>query len=64
MHKLVEEAQELAEATHKDHIAAEAADLLYFAMVKCTAAGVTIPDIEVSFRSFLRVFLQHIGTFR
>lgn len=35
--KLLEEAQELAEATEPDHVAAEAADLIYFALV---SAGV------------------------
>jgi phosphoribosyl-ATP pyrophosphohydrolase/phosphoribosyl-AMP cyclohydrolase/histidinol dehydrogenase len=33
-HKLLEEAQELAEAREPDHIAAEAADLIYFALVR------------------------------
>jgi phosphoribosyl-ATP pyrophosphohydrolase/phosphoribosyl-AMP cyclohydrolase/histidinol dehydrogenase len=27
-------------------VAAEAADLLYFAMVRCVAAGVSIADVE------------------
>uniref|UniRef100_A0A7S3BK70 phosphoribosyl-ATP diphosphatase n=1 Tax=Haptolina ericina TaxID=156174 RepID=A0A7S3BK70_9EUKA len=44
--KLVEEAQELAEATEGDHVASEAADLLYFAMVRCVAAGVGIREVE------------------
>ena len=44
--KLLEEAQELAEATEKDHVAAEAADLFYFAMVRVVAAGATLADIE------------------
>lgn len=44
--KLLEEAQELAEATEPDHVAAEAADLLYFALVRCAKAGVSIADIE------------------
>jgi len=47
--KLVEEAQELSEAldSDPDHVAAEAADLIYFALVRCTAAGVCISDVEV-----------------
>lgn len=45
-HKLLEEAQELAEATCHDHVAAEAADLLYFALVRCAVADVSIADIE------------------
>lgn len=44
--KLMEEAMELAEATEPDHVAAEAADLLYFAFVRCAKAGVSIADIE------------------
>nr|OQO15635.1 Histidine biosynthesis trifunctional protein [Rachicladosporium sp. CCFEE 5018] len=44
--KIMEEAAELCEATSKEDIAAEAADLLYFALTKATAAGVTLEDIE------------------
>mmetsp|Transcript_8484 Transcript_8484/g.19861 ORF Transcript_8484/g.19861 Transcript_8484/m.19861 type:complete len:529 (-) Transcript_8484:400-1986(-) len=44
--KLVEEAQELAEATDVDHVAAEAADLFYFAMVRVVAAGGTLALVE------------------
>jgi len=43
--KLLEEAQELAEATEPDHVAAKAADLLYLAMVRCVSAGVGLPEI-------------------
>ncbi|KAF0706370.1 hypothetical protein AaE_014145 [Aphanomyces astaci] len=44
--KLVEEAQELAEAEHPTHVAEEAADVLYFAMVRAVAANVTFHDVE------------------
>lgn len=44
--KLVEEAQELAEAQTTTHVAEEAADVMYFAMVRCVAAGATLEDIE------------------
>lgn len=44
--KIMEEAEELCRATTKEEIAFEAADLLYFALTKCTAAGVTLEDIE------------------
>lgn len=44
--KVMEEAEELCRATTKEEIAFEAADLLYFALTKCTAAGVTLEDIE------------------
>ena len=43
--KIMEEAAELCEATTKEEIAAEAADLLYFALVKCVGAGVGLRDI-------------------
>lgn len=44
--KLVEEAQELAEATTPEDVAAEAADVLYFALARCAAVGVGVGDIE------------------
>ncbi|PKI84389.1 trifunctional histidinol dehydrogenase [Malassezia vespertilionis] len=46
--KIREEAQELVEATDQKHIAFEAADLLYFAMVRCIAADVGLAAIEKS----------------
>ena len=45
-HKLMEEAQELSEASEPAHVAAEAADLIYFALVACTKAGVDLSDVE------------------
>jgi phosphoribosyl-ATP pyrophosphohydrolase/phosphoribosyl-AMP cyclohydrolase/histidinol dehydrogenase len=42
--KLVEEAQELSEATGKEHVAEELADVLYFAMTRAVKAGVSIDD--------------------
>ncbi|KAI9306096.1 histidinol dehydrogenase-domain-containing protein [Cunninghamella echinulata] len=44
--KIMEEAEELCEATEKKEIAWEAADLIYFALTKCISAGVTLEDIE------------------
>lgn len=44
--KIMEEAAELCEATSQDDIAAEAADVLYFALTKAVAAGVSLEDIE------------------
>lgn len=44
--KIMEEASELCEATNKKDIATEAGDLLYFALTKCVAAGVSMEDIE------------------
>lgn len=46
--KIKEEADELCEATSKEHIAAEAADLLYFALTRCVAADVSLEDVEKS----------------
>lgn len=43
--KIMEEAAELCEATTKEEIAAEAADLLYFALVKCVGAGIGLREI-------------------
>jgi phosphoribosyl-ATP pyrophosphohydrolase/phosphoribosyl-AMP cyclohydrolase/histidinol dehydrogenase len=44
--KIMEEAGELCDATVKEDIAFEAADLFYFALTKCVAAGVTLEDVE------------------
>lgn len=46
--KIKEEADELCEATTKEDIASEAADLLYFTLTRCVAAGVSLEDIEKS----------------
>jgi phosphoribosyl-ATP pyrophosphohydrolase/phosphoribosyl-AMP cyclohydrolase len=44
--KLVEEANELAEATEPDHVAAEVADVMYFALVAMVRAGVPLSQVE------------------
>jgi phosphoribosyl-ATP pyrophosphohydrolase len=44
--KLIEEARELAEATTRDEVVWEAADVMYFALVAATRAGVSLRDIE------------------
>mmetsp|Transcript_41066 Transcript_41066/g.103473 ORF Transcript_41066/g.103473 Transcript_41066/m.103473 type:complete len:1621 (+) Transcript_41066:244-5106(+) len=44
--KLIEEAHELGDAATKAEVAAEAADVLYFALVACARTGVSITDIE------------------
>ena len=46
--KIMEEADELCRADNHTDIAFEAADLLYFALTRCVAAGVTVADIEHS----------------
>ena len=44
--KLVEEAEELAQAVSTDDVRWEAADLIYFAMVAMSRADVTLADVE------------------
>ena len=44
--KIKEEAEELTEATSKDELAWEAADLFYFAMARLVANGVSLADVE------------------
>lgn len=44
--KIMEEASELCAANTKQDVAAEAADLLYFALTKCVAEGVSLADVE------------------
>ena len=46
--KILEESQELSEAIEKQHVADEAADLFYFALVKCVVADVQFSDVEKS----------------
>ena len=44
--KILEEATELCDAKTKSEVAFEAADLFYFALTKCIAAGVSLEDVE------------------
>lgn len=44
--KIREEAEELCEAESKEEIAWEAADVLYFTLVKCAKEGISLADIE------------------
>ncbi|RKF57403.1 Histidine biosynthesis trifunctional protein [Erysiphe neolycopersici] len=44
--KIMEEAEELCEANTKDHVASEAADLIFFILTKAIKSGVTLTDIE------------------
>lgn len=46
--KIMEEADELCRAESKEEVAFEAADLLYFALTRCVAAGVNIADVELA----------------
>ena len=44
--KILEEANELCDAKTHSEIAAEAADVFYFALTKCIASGVSLEDVE------------------
>ncbi|KAI9876156.1 MAG: trifunctional histidinol dehydrogenase [Pleopsidium flavum] len=44
--KIMEEADELCKAQTKDEVAFETADLLYFTLARCVAAGVRLEDVE------------------
>lgn len=46
--KIMEEAEELCEAKTPEEVAFEAADLVYFAMVRCAKAGVRWKDVEAA----------------
>ncbi|KAF9780131.1 histidine biosynthesis trifunctional-protein [Thelephora terrestris] len=46
--KIMEEADELCQATSREEVAFEAADLIYFALTRCVAGGVSVADIERS----------------
>ncbi|KAK4229112.1 putative histidine biosynthesis trifunctional protein [Podospora fimiseda] len=46
--KIMEEAEELCDAKTPEEVSFEAADLIYFAMARAVAAGVTLADIEKS----------------
>lgn len=59
--KIMEEADELCRAETKEEVAFEAADLLYFALARCAAAGVTIADIEASLDAKARKITRRPG---
>lgn len=46
--KVLEEAEELCDATEKANIAFEAADLFYFAMTLCVSQDVSLADVEAA----------------
>ena len=59
--KIMEEADELCRAESKENIAFEAADLIYFALSRCVAAGVSIRDIEQSLDKKARKITRRVG---
>ncbi|GAA5808829.1 hypothetical protein MFLAVUS_002227 [Mucor flavus] len=59
--KILEEADELCDATDKEEIAWEAADLIYFALAKCVGAGVSLADIEKNLNKKARKVTRRPG---
>ncbi|KAH9938190.1 histidine biosynthesis trifunctional-protein [Fomitopsis serialis] len=59
--KIMEEADELCRAKTKDEVAFEAADLIYFALTRCVAAGVSIADIERSLDTKAKKITRRAG---
>lgn len=48
--KITEEAAELNQASEREDVVAEAADLLYFALARVRSAGATLVDVEAELR--------------
>jgi len=59
--KIMEEAEELCRAATPEDIAFEAADLIYFALTRCVAAGVSVADIERSLDAKARKITRRKG---
>lgn len=59
--KLLEEAAELMDASEPGHIAREAADLLYFTLVRLASAGVPLADVERELDSRARKVTRRPG---
>ncbi|KAG0343352.1 trifunctional histidinol dehydrogenase [Podila humilis] len=59
--KIMEEADELCQATTPEDIAWETADLIYFALVKCIANGVTLRDVEQQLENRSRKITRRPG---
>ena len=59
--KIMEEADELCQATTREEIAFEAADLIYFALTRCVAGGVGVSDIERSLDSKAKKLTRRKG---
>ncbi|KAF8926794.1 histidinol dehydrogenase-domain-containing protein [Dissophora ornata] len=59
--KIMEEAEELCEAKTPEDIAWETADLIYFALVKCIANGVTLRDVEQQLENRSRKITRRPG---
>lgn len=59
--KIMEEAEELCDATDKEEVAWEAADLIYFALTKCVSAGVSLADIEKNLNKKARKVTRRPG---
>ena len=59
--KLVEEAQELAEADTAQHVAEELADVLYFSLVRAAQFGITLEDAVIELDRRARKVTRRAG---
>jgi phosphoribosyl-ATP pyrophosphohydrolase / phosphoribosyl-AMP cyclohydrolase / histidinol dehydrogenase len=59
--KLVEEAQELAEADTAQHVAEELADVLYFSLVRAAQFGITLEDATIELDRRARKVTRRAG---
>lgn len=59
--KIMEEANELCQAKTPEEIAFEAADLIYFALTRCVAGGVSVADIERSLDAKAKKIIRRKG---
>ena len=59
--KIMEEAEELCQATTPEEVAFEAADLIYFVLTRCVAAGVGVAEIEHSLDAKARKVTRRKG---
>lgn len=60
--KLLVEANELFDHSNREHVAAEAADLMYFLMTRCISVGVSLRDIEANLdRRTLKINRPKLG---
>ncbi|BFZ64021.1 trifunctional histidinol dehydrogenase [Saitoella coloradoensis] len=59
--KIMEEAEELCDAEDKDEVAWEAADLIYFALTRVVAMGVSLSDVERNLDAKSKKVSRRIG---
>lgn len=59
--KIMEEASELCEAGTSEAVCHEASDVLYFALLRCIANGVTLKDLEKTLDNRARIVTKRPG---